>query len=123
VTERRTVLLRPWLAAVLILVLTLAGGGQGRALTSDASDTVVAVPGLTMPICHSDGGRDGPAVPDHHDCCDACALCAPVVLPGPATLQAPTRVIHVITHAAALGWAPVLARPRTPRLAQGPPTA
>ena len=103
-TELRTIALRPWLAAVLVLVLSIAG--------------------VVAHICHADDtGSPGPNSPGHPDCCDTCALCAPVTLPVALDLKAPARVIHYVAHTAALGWAPALVRPRTPRLAQGPPFA
>ena len=123
VTHLRTLALRPWLAAVLVLVLSVAGVGRGWAATPGGIEVAPVIAGVVAHICHDEAGGSGSDTAGHHDCCDACALCAPVVLPGMPDLTAPARVIHYVAHADALSWAPVLARPRTPRLAQGPPLA
>lgn len=124
VTHLSTLALRPWLAAVLVLVLSVAGVGRGWAAAPGGIEVAPVIAGVVAPICHDEAdGRNGTDTPGHHDCCDACALCAPVVLPGLTDLTAPACVAHYVAHADALGWAPVLSRPRTPRLAQGPPAA
>ena len=116
--------LRQVLAAVLILVLTLAGAGRGFAAAPDPVGSVLA--GFHAPICHSGGdaqGPDDPAVPAGHDCCDACALLAPAILPAPAALSRPAPVAHDASHDGAPSWVPAAARPRSPRQSQGPPAA
>ena len=124
VTHLRTLALRPWLAAVLVLVLSLSGVGRGWAATPGGVEVAPVIAGVVAHICHDAAdGSGGPDTPGQHDCCDACALCAPVVLPGAQDLTAPACVAHYVAHADALGWAPVFSRPRTPRLAQGPPLA
>lgn len=124
VVPSRSPALRQAVAAVLILALTLAG--VGRALAT-ASETHAVVAGLTVPICHAGAGAASrPGVPgdrSRHDCCDQCALCAPALPPASATVSEPASVEHVAVHARALGWAPLLARARSPRLSQGPPAA
>jgi hypothetical protein len=124
VTELRTLALRPWLAAILVLVLSVAGVGRGWAATPDAFEAAPIIAGGAVPICHADAnGSSGTDAPGHHDCCDTCALCGPVMLPGTPDVSAPASVVHYIAHTAALSWSPILARPHTPRLSQGPPAA
>jgi hypothetical protein len=123
VIHLRTLALRPWLAAVLVLALSVAGVGRGWAATLGSVEAAPVIAGVVAHICHdaADGGGSDNA--GQHDCCDACALCAPVMLPGTPDLTAPARVIQFVAHADALHWAPSFGRPRTPRLAQGPPIA
>ena len=117
-------MIRPVVAVILMLVLTFAGVGRGWAAASVAPDVLAQIGISSVPICHS--GSDGGSTPDfpvHQDCCDQCALFAPAVLPSAPLAVSPASVTHVIAHAKALAWAPVLARTRTPRLSQGPPAA
>ncbi len=117
--------LRRSLVAALIIALTLSG--LGRAVASSAQPVGVhdAIPGVHVPICHSGPGEApaDPSQPLSHDCCDDCALLAPAVLPAPPAMAAPAPVEHFAEHARAIDWAPVLARPRDPRLSRGPPAA
>lgn len=113
------------LAATLMLILALTGVGRGFvAMASEASHSLA---GVTVPICHSGPGEasipSDPAHPVQHDCCDACALLAPTVLPAAPVLTTPTAVEHHAAHAAAIAWSPHLARLRGPRLSRGPPSA
>ncbi len=116
--------LRQALAAVLILVLTLAGAGRGFAAAPDAAGPALA--GLNAPICHSGGdprGPGDPAAPAGDGCCDACALMAPAILPAPAALSGPAPAVQCASHARAPSWMPAAARARSPRQSQGPPAA
>ena len=119
--------LRCAFAAILIIVLTLSGVGRAVATVSRPVDIHYAIPGLQVPICHSDAGTStDPADPIHptqHDCCDECALLAPVVIPVPPSLTGPASVEHYAEHAHAVAWVPAIARLRTPRQSQGPPAA
>ncbi len=123
-TLLRSSQLRQALTALLVLVLTLAGVGRGLAAASDRTAPGLGVASLAFPICHA-GAGDGsaPADPSRHDCCDACALLSPVTLADAPALSGPASVIHPIAHAQAMAWVPTVARLRTPRQAQGPPTA
>jgi hypothetical protein len=115
--------LRRALVAVLILALTLSGIGRSVASTVDQVGGPYAIAGV--PICHSGAGGPpvDPAIPSRHDCCDACALLAPAVLPTPPFVCAPASVAHYAAHARAVDWAPTVLRPRSPRQSQGPPAA
>ncbi|MCW6506578.1 hypothetical protein [Lichenifustis flavocetrariae] len=106
-----------------MFVLTLAGVGRGFAAVTDAMPSF-GIPGIAVHICHT-GESDGsaPVDPAHHDCCDACALSAPVDLAAAPVLTGPASVAHFIAHVQAMAWVPRLARLRTPRQSQGPPTA
>ena len=121
----RSSALRQALAAVLLVVLTLSGVGRAMAMADISTLTVETIAGVTVHICHDDGGDPTtPSAPSgHHDCCDACALCAPVSVPDAAPFVAPGRVEHFADHAEASTWTPAVARVPTPRLSQGPPTA
>lgn len=123
-TPTRSPCLRQVVAALLTVCLTLAGVGRGRADAFDGPGPGFAIPGVAAHICHT-GAGDGsaPADPAGHDCCDACALLAPVALPLAPTLWRPTLVARDARHARPAAWRPTVARPRTPRQAQGPPTA
>ena len=118
--------LRQFLVVILTFVLTLTGVGRGFAGTpsTDMRDTVA---GLHVEICHS-GAADAhgpvdPAIPVQHDCCDACALLAPAVLPEPPVVSEPASVhVHAV-HARAVAWMPSPARAWSPRQSQGPPAA
>lgn len=114
--------LRHALAAVLIVALMLAGIGRSVASTLLPEGAFPAMAGTAMPICHSGAGQD-PAAPARHDCCDDCALLAPVVLPAAPSLSGPAPAAHHAVHARAMAWMPVLLRPRSPRQSQGPPAA
>lgn len=125
VTYDRTSAPRRIAAALLVLVLMLAGVGQGWAAASEGR----VVPGgggpaLKFPICHT-GAGDGraPDAPRQHACCDACALLALGIVPAPPLLWEPVAIAHAAAHAVALGPRPALARRRTPRQSQGPPAA
>lgn len=106
-----------------MFVLTLAGVGRALAATSDIEQNF-AISGVAFHICHS-GEGDGsiPADQTHHDCCDACALCAPVTLADAPSLTGPASVVHFVEHVQAMTWVPSSSRLRTPRQSQGPPTA
>ena len=117
--------LRRSLVAVLIIALTLSGLGRALASTVQPASVHDVIPGVHLPICHS-GSGEAPADPSRpvpHDCCDDCALLALAVLPAPPALAALAPAEHFAEHARAIAWAPVLARPRDPRLSRGPPAA
>jgi len=106
-----------------MFVLTLAGVGRGLAAGSDMASSFV-IPGVAFHICHTGEGEGSiPADQAHHDCCDACALCAPVTLADAPSLTGPASVMRFVEHVQAMTWVPTLARLRTPRQSQGPPTA
>lgn len=117
--------LRRTLAAVLIIALTLAGLGRAVATPSYTADTLDVVAGLHVPICHT--GTDAPsspASPPHpaqHDCCDACALLAAMVLPAGPVLSGPAPAGRFTGHARAAAWVVAIGRPRSPRQSRGPP--
>ncbi len=105
-----------------MLVLTLAGVGRGLAAASDTGATAFGVPGVASHICHA-GDGSAPVDPSLHDCCDACALLAPLALAGDMpSVRGPAAVRHAERVRARAG-VPTVARPRTPRMSQGPPTA
>lgn len=117
--------LRRTLVAALIVALTLAGLGRALATTTGAVPTGDVVGGVYVPICHHGAGEapSDPAQPGGHDCCDACALLAPAVLPSAPVVARPASVAYYADHARAVPWSPVVARPRDPRLSRGPPAA
>ena len=120
----RTAGLRSYLVVVLTFVLTLTGVGRGFAGTPSLADVRYAIPGVHVQICHSgasDQHAPDPALPVEHDCCEACALLAPALMPEPPVLSAPASAFYVAAHADALAWMPSTARPRSPRQSQGPP--
>jgi hypothetical protein len=120
----RTSALRQAIAVVLVVVLTFSGIGRTMATPDGPVRPAVEIAGVLVPLCHAGSDRPAvPAAPGHHDCCDVCALCAPVALLDAAPLTAPARVEHVAVHADALTWAPAIGRIPTPRLSQGPPAA
>lgn len=116
--------LRRAVGAILIVALTLTGLGRAVATTFDPAEARDAIPGVHVPICHSGGGvPSDPERPPQHDCCDACALLAPAVLPAAPALAGPAPVARLAAPAAAAAWVPVLARPWSPRQSRGPPAA
>ncbi len=117
--------LRRSLVAVLFIALTLTGLGRALASAVQSEGFHDVIPGVHVPICHSGAGESpvDPAQPTSHDCCDDCALLGIAVLPAPPVLSRPATVEQFAEHAQALAWAPVLARPRDPRLSRGPPAA
>ena len=106
-----------------MLVLTLAGVGRGLAAASDMVPGF-GIPGVALHICHA-GEGDGsvPGDPAQHDCCDACALSAPVTLAEAPSLTGPASVVCFVAHVQAMAWVPTDVRVRGPRQSQGPPTA
>jgi hypothetical protein len=107
-----------------MLVLTLAGVGRGLAAASDMTVTGFGIPGVAFYICHTgEGGGSAPADQSHHDCCDDCALLAPVTSADAPSMSGPASVMHYVEHTHAMAWVPTIARLRTPRQSQGPPTA
>ncbi len=116
--------LRRAVAAILIVALTLAGVGRAVATTVDRGDARDAIPGVHVPICHSGGGvPSDPEGPPQHDCCDACVLLAPAVLPAAPALAGPAPVARPAPPPASAAWVPVLVRPRSPRQSRAPPAA
>ena len=119
--------LRSIVVGVLAFVLTLTGVGRGFAGTPSPDDARYAIPGVHFQICHSGAGEahgpTNPAIPVQHDCCDACALFAPVLLPEPPVLSEPASVRFYAVHAHAVAWVPAVARARSPRQSRGPPAA
>ena len=115
--------LRRSLVAVLIITLTLAGLGRAMASAPQLGAIHDVIPGVHVPICHSGEAPADPAQPASHDCCDECALLAPIVVPVPQVLAGPAPIEHFAEHAHAVAWAPVIARLRDPRLSRGPPDA
>jgi hypothetical protein len=111
------------LVAVLIITLTLAGLGRAMASAPRLGGIHDVIPGVHVPICHSGEAPTDPVQPTSHDCCDECALLAVAVIPTPPILSAPAPVEHFAEHAPAIAWAPVIARPRDPRMSRGPPAA
>ena len=110
-------------AAVLVLVVTLTGVGRGIAGPPEVS---LRIGSLAVPICHSGqhGAADSsrPGAPSSHDCCDACALCAPVTLPLSPDYSTPVAVFIVERRKTRASAKPHVSRVWTPRQAQGPPT-
>ena len=115
--------LRQSLVAVLLIALSLAGLGRAMASVTPVTDLHDVIPGVHVPICHSGEAPSDPSQPASHDCCDECALLALATLPTPVMLSVPAPVSYFAEHARAVAWAPVIARPRDPRLSRGPPTA
>ena len=115
--------LRRSVVAVLIIALTLAGLGRAMASAPHLGVIHDVIPGVHVPICHSGEGPVDPSQPTSHDCCDECALSAPVVMPAPPIVAEPAPIEHYAEHAQAIAWAPVIARLRDPRLSRGPPVA
>lgn len=114
-----------FVAALLMLTLALAGAGRGAlAASMAATEPALVVNGIVIPICHP--GQAGDGTPDqatHHDCCDACALCAPVLLPTPPVPAPLSRTVVRLDLPLPATPAPVVARLATPRSSQGPPAA
>lgn len=110
-------------AALLVLVLMLAGVGQGLAVAAEGGLVPPGEPGIGFPICHAGSGAGAPAAPVHHACCDACALLSMGIVAAPPVLFAPAWVVRSAIHAVPRAARPALARARTPRQAQGPPAA
>ena len=122
----RSSTMRHVLAALLIAVLTLAGVGRGLAAASDAAQAFQPIPGVVMAICHSGAtGTDSadPTRPIHHECCDQCALCAPVIFSAAPELRTMAPVSHGIVRSAVVAWTVRRSRTRSPRQSQGPPVA
>lgn len=107
----------------MLVVLALTGVGRGLAAASDM-EPGFGIAGVAFPICHS-GVGDGslPADRTHHDCCDACALLAPLAFADGPSLDGPVSAMHFVEHRQAMPWVPAIARARTPRQSQGPPSA
>lgn len=115
--------LRRILVAALLVALTLAGLGRAFATAIPLMDPQDPLPGVHVPICRSGSGEApaDPARPVPHDCCDDCALLAPVVLPSPAVVTGPAPVARHADHGRPAARAPRFARLRHPRLSRGPP--
>jgi hypothetical protein len=118
------------MAHILVLVLML--GGVGRALMAVPGVTVptIVIGGTAVPICHSDAGGPAdpthPAVPAdraHGDCCDACALATPLLVPLPPQLAWAQPVELEVSPPAAAAAAPYASRAHTPRQSRAPPLA
>lgn len=115
-----------FVAALLMLTLALAGAGRGAlAASMAAAEPTLVVNGIVIPICHPGQDRtDGtPDQATHHDCCDACALCAPVLLPTPPVPAPRARTVVRLDLPLPATPTHVVARLATPRLSQGPPAA
>ncbi|WP_131114369.1 hypothetical protein [Lichenihabitans psoromatis] len=117
--------MRHAIAALLMIVLTLAGVGRALAAPSDLMPSFGSIPGVAMPICHADGGgsSSNPSDPTHHDCCDQCALSAPILTSSAPCPTIVTPASHAVLRSAVVSWAARLARARSPRQPQGPPSA
>lgn len=115
--------LRRTIAALVMLALSLAGVGRGLAATTDTGPAFVVIDGFVLSLCHTDDGSGDPQDTTHHDCCDQCTLHAPVILPTAAELAAIERIAHIVDLGSTVLWSPDIARPRTPRVSQGPPFA
>lgn len=113
------------LAAALVLILASAGIGRGFAAASEKTATSFGVAGVASPICHSGKDRSSPTPADqsNHDCCGDCALLAPVTLADAPSVAGPASVTRYVEHVQAMPWVPMVARGRSPRQSQGPPTA
>jgi hypothetical protein len=114
-------------AAILIIVLTLAGFGHGVMAAPEVRIASIRIAGVVVPICHA-GAPDAPDPADprnpiHHDCCDPCVLGAPAVLPAALRLPQPTSIETTARRAAVASSTTHPARSRTPRQSQGPPLA
>ena len=77
--------------------------------------------GIAVPICHSGDPADGPATPQSHHCCDACALFAPAVLPAAPQVTTLGFQAHRLAYRFGALWSAILVRQRTPRVPQAPP--
>ncbi|MDQ0392701.1 hypothetical protein [Labrys monachus] len=115
--------LRRTIAALVMLALSLAGLGRALAAATDSGPATIIVGGFVISLCHTDDGSGSPQDTARHDCCDQCTLHAPVTLPGAAGLAAPLRIVHVVESEPAVMPVAAIARPRTPRVSQGPPFA
>lgn len=116
-----------FIAALLMLTLALAGAGRGAlAASMAAAEPTLVVNGIVIPICHPGQDRSDGTPADqatHHDCCDACALCAPVLLPTPPVPAPLSRTVIRLDLPLPATSAPAVARLDTPRSSQGPPAA
>lgn len=118
--------MRHALAALLTVVLALAGAGRGIAAAADVPIAPPSIAGFVFPICHAEAADDKPANPGghlHHDCCDTCALCNVFINATPPTATLPEASVHDAPPAALKVWIARVARARTPRQSQGPPAA
>ena len=107
-----------------MVVLTLAGVGRSLAAVRDVTPQGFGTPGVVFHICHArENDPSPPADQAQHDCCDACALSAPLTLADAPSLTGPASAVHFVEHAHAMAWAPTSPRARTPRQSQGPPIA
>jgi hypothetical protein len=107
-------------AALLSIALTLTSVGRGLMAAPDVSSVTTA--GMVAPICHARlGDAESPGPPSRHDCCDECALSAPIVMPAAPAVSAPTRMVLALQLGALASPIPHLARARSPRQSQGPP--
>jgi hypothetical protein len=90
----RTVL-RHTVAALVMLMLCLAGMARGLANTTDGAAPAIVIGGVAISICHTDDGSgDRPGTPVH-DCCDLCTLHAQVILPPVHALALRLPIIHI----------------------------
>jgi hypothetical protein len=91
-----------------------------QAPVTDAS--VLTIAGVAFPLCHSKLSESpGPA--SNHDCCDQCALCAAVALPGLRDLWIPASFVVIERSVAVAQTTPLARWMRTPRQSQAPPLA
>jgi hypothetical protein len=118
------------MAHILVLVLMLGGVGRALMAVPDVPDPTIVIGGTAVPICHSYTGNHAdptdpavPADPAHGDCCDACALATPVLVPTPPQLAWAQPVELEVSPPAAAAAAPYAARIHTPRQSRGPPLA
>lgn len=115
------VFLRRVIVAVLTIVLVLTGAGRALVLADAQPQAAIAIDGVVIAVCHA--GSDTSPGQTQHDCCDACLLMAPTLVPTPPELATPIELVYVVDHSHATTWVPVASRARSPRQSQGPPTA
>ena len=113
---------RQVLAAILVLVFALGGLERGYAAAFDHGRAGTG----PFPICHAGSGhasapRDRGGA-GHHDCCDVCALCAPVLLASPPDVAEPLLLAVADAEPTRKpDRSAAIARPRAPRQSRGPP--
>lgn len=114
--------MRRFVMFALVLVVALASVGRGLVAAPD--DAFASALG---PICHSplagEPASNDPGAPASHNCCDDCALFAPVALPAAPALPIPRPAYLFGPRVAVLSPAVEPRKEHTPRQSQGPPSA
>ena len=125
--------LRLALARALMLLLALAGMERATMAVPAVPVPTIVIAGTVVPICHTVAADPSepadradptdPTSPWHGDCCDSCALSAPVLLPAPHQLAWSLPMEREAQLPLPAPPAPYASRMYVPRQPRAPPLA